>query len=104
MRLALSCLATLAVCTLVGCNAQHFPASPVPAVLTDREAVSLADRYLADREIATSVVTNIEPQDWGYLVGYHSTFDPNLRPPKLSRLVAVKNDGDVREWTFREGR
>ncbi len=106
MRLSLpSAAAALLLTGLLGCsNARHFPESPVPAVLTDREAVSIADEFLRDHEISTRVVTSIEPQDWGYLVGYHSTFDPNLRPPKVSHLVAVQNDGDVREWTFRRGR
>jgi hypothetical protein len=97
------------LCVAAGCNSKMYPASPVPAVLSDREAVRLADLHLdqLDQHAGESRprdVVSIEPTDDGHLVAYHSYFDETMRPPKESRLVLVKHTGDARELTFRQGR
>ena len=38
----------------------------------------------------------------GYIIGFQSFFDETQRPPKMSRLVMVKDSGDVRELTFKD--
>ena len=83
-----------------GCSSQPFPASPVPARLTDREAANLGDRYLAERAVPPTRVTAIEPTETGYLFHYESDFDAPSGPPKQVRLLNINNDGSIREVWF----
>jgi hypothetical protein len=104
--LRVAAVAALGLAGAVGCASKEvYPASPVPAVLNDREAIRLAELYLDDVAPAASMrdVTTVEPTGDGYLVGFKTFFNETQRAPKQSRLVMVEHDGDVREMTFREG-
>ncbi len=105
MRRVLIHAAVLAALPLVGlaCAKKTFPASPVPAPLTELEAAELAEARLGDR-LEGSMLTTIEPTRKGYLLGYVSEFAPGAEPPKQSTLVAVEHDGSVREYDFRRNR
>ena len=88
---------------VVGCNAAHdFPPSPVNAVLTDREAVRLAELHLneIDPQANPRDVVTIDSTGDGTLVGFNTFFDETRVPPKQSRLVMVEHDGTTREVTF----
>jgi hypothetical protein len=87
----------------VGCSSSHdYPASPVNAVLTDREAVRLAELHLNDIDPQANPrdVVAMEPTCTGYVVSFNTYFDETHVPPKQSRVVMVENDGDVREVRF----
>lgn len=89
---------------LLGCQRPHLPESPLPAVLSDREALVLAEQYLADGTDTPRELKRMEATGQGYLLAYESPFDPGLVPPKETRLVTVHHDGVVRELIFDEGR
>jgi hypothetical protein len=82
---------------LVGCASKEtYPASPVPAILTDMQAAAIAGPGPIGSQLASA-----EPTGDGQLLEYRSAFDPAARPPRASRLVHVRHDGEVREITFR---
>ena len=87
----------------IAASCAKYPASPVPGVLSDRQAVLLADAHLNEREIPARTPILVEPQRWGWLVMHHTHFNPVEMPPIQSHLVAVNHDGSVRTWTFEEG-
>ena len=99
MRVSICALAG-AMLVGAGCSSENFPASPVPAHLTDREAASLGGRYLIERGTPPTRVTAIEPTDKGYLFHYQSYFDAPSGPPKQVRLLNINNDGTIREIWF----
>ena len=86
---------------LVGCASkkEHFPASPVAAILTDMQAAAIAGPGMAGSQLVSA-----EPTGDGYLLEYHSAYDPAAKPPVGSRLVKVGHDGDVREYSFKESK
>lgn len=66
----------------------------------------LANQYMDNRRPPVERplrLQSIRPMGWGHLVAYQSTFDPQLRPVKEWRLVAVKHDGATRELWFPRG-
>jgi hypothetical protein len=100
----LATAASLVVAGLVGC-AKDDMSPRGTAVLSDREAARLAEVHLDDNGNSTprDVVSMIPSYDGaGYIVGFDSLFDETQHPPKTSRLVMVKHDGDVRELTFKK--
>ena len=107
MRLSLPCAAAAALIgssLLAGCGSKNLPASPVPAPLSDVEAVSVAEDYLDERQPDERLlVSSVEPTGDGNLVSFRSSFDAEADPPIASRLVEVKHDGSVRELRFRKG-
>jgi hypothetical protein len=87
---------------LVGCAShESFPASPVPAPLSDKQAISLAEEYLDQHNVdERRMVSSVEPTGDGNLVSFHTGFAAGAKPPTQSRLVMVKHTGSVREITF----
>ena len=102
---ALATAASLVVAGLVGC-AKDDMSSRTHAILTDREAARLAELHLDDTAPESSprdIVSIIKTYDGkGHLIGFHSFFDETQHPTKMSRLVMVDHDGDVRELTFKD--
>src|SRR5205814_9327696 len=88
------------------CASSSYPASPVPAVLSDTQAAEIADEYLdtrPDRDMRAYHVRSMLPMQRGYLITFVSEFDEGAKPPKASRMVLVHNDGTARELVFRHG-
>ena len=81
-----------------------YPASPVPAPLSDFEAVRLADAYQVAHRSPPMVITSMEQQPDGYRLAYETLIHLDEQPPKESHLFIVQNDGDVREIEFRKNR
>ncbi len=102
MRLSLPCAAAAMIgSSLLAGGCATLPASPVPAPLSDRQAIVLADEYLDQRGIdEPRFVSYVEPTGYGNLVSVRGSFDPDAKPPVPSRLIMVKHDGDVREIRF----
>jgi hypothetical protein len=98
-RLLIAALAPLAA----SCASEKYPASPVPAAMSDLEAARLADIKLAQRDMAPRVLHSAEQTRDGWLLAYQSPFNTAMTPPTEWRLVEVKNTGEVREITFRKG-
>jgi hypothetical protein len=86
-----------------GCaSAPPLPRSPIPAPLTETQAMILAEEYLDDQGVPDDrFIASVEPLEDGKLVSFRSRFDEDGKPPVQSRLVEVKNKGTVREITFR---
>ncbi|HEV2296124.1 MAG TPA: hypothetical protein VGR35_19930 [Tepidisphaeraceae bacterium] len=107
MRVSIPCAAAAALLgssLLVGC-ASRLPDSPVPAPLSDLQAIELADAYLDERQTEDErFVNNVEPTGDGNIVSFRSGFDPTARPPAVTRLIEVEHDGSVREIRFRRRR
>jgi hypothetical protein len=80
----------------------HYPASPVPAAMTDLQAAQLADSYLADRDVRPALLTSAEQQCDGWLLSYERSFVITATAPKESHLVIVNNTGAVREIEMRK--
>ena len=102
-RAVVAAALTVGGCSLVGgCSAasDHLPASPVPAPLSDRQAITLASDYLDRHNMDERHVCSVEPSGDGNLVTVRSGFDAAAKPPVQSRLVLVKHTGAVREITF----
>ena len=95
-------LLALALIPLAAACSGKYPASPVPAALTDVEAARLADVYQTQHKSPPLVLVTAEPQPDGYLMSYQSLFDPVGSPPKQARMFIVRNDGAVREITFKK--
>jgi hypothetical protein len=102
MRITLSLALAALVLPLAACScaSEPLPSSPVPAILSDQEAMSLAHRSLMDRGTAPGVFVSAEPLCDGYLLGYRTDFDMSRQPPAESHLLVVKNSGVVDEPTF----
>lgn len=102
MRITLSRALAALVLPLGACScaSSSLPSSPVPAVLNDREAMSLAHQSLLERGTAPGIFVSAEPLCDGYLVGYRTDFDMSRQPPAESHLLVVKNSGVVDEPTF----
>ena len=81
-------------------SSQSYTASPIPAPLNDRQAVALANAKLNEEVVTPRMITRLEREPWGYLVGYRTLFNPVGKPPMESLLVAVHNDGEVTQWRF----
>ena len=107
MRLPQSCAAAAALLgstlLVAGC-ASKFPASPVAAPLTDRQAISLAGDYLDGHGVDEPRFVNyVEGTGDGNLVSVRTGFDAGANPPVANHLVLVKHTGSVRAIRFREG-
>jgi hypothetical protein len=105
-RATLLAAASLAVAGLLGGCAKDDMSARTHAILTDREAVRLAELHIddTDADAAPRDVVSVEQshEGRGHIVGFHSFFDETQRAPKQSRLVMVDHDGDVRELTFKD--
>ncbi len=88
----------------MSCTSRHLPASPVPAPLTDMQAMRMGRAYIQDHGQVPAGLVGIQRSKWGYLLLYNSAFDPAATPPKQSHLLAVHNDGLVKEYVFEGGR
>ena len=103
---ALVVAASLVVGGLAGCAKDEDYASRPSAILTDREAVRLAELHLDDTAAEASprdvVAIDTTDQGRGHIVAFQTFFDETQRPPKQSRLVVVDHDGDVREVSFKD--
>ena len=104
-RAALVVAASLAVAGLTGC-AKDDMSSRTHAILTDREAARLAELHLDETAPDASprdvVTIDTSHRGKGHIVGFQTFFDETQRAPKMSRLVMVDHDGDVRELTFKD--
>jgi hypothetical protein len=87
-------------CAAAGCSSQSYPASPVPARLSDRDAVFFARNYLAQKNAPPATLVGIQPAEQGTLLEYQTLFQPNATPPREWRLLNVNHTGAVREVTF----
>ena len=94
------CVLVLVGLSAAACSSKNFPPSPVPGLLNDRQAVTLANMKLNEENPAPRMLTRLEREPWGYLVGYRTMFNATAKPPLESHLVAVNNDGEVTEWRF----
>ena len=84
------------------CSSDTYSASPVPAALSDREAMRLAQPALADRGAPPGIFTDTIRTGDGWLVGYKTDLDPSRQPPREYHLVAVKHDGTVFDQTYKK--
>jgi hypothetical protein len=107
-RAALMVAASMVMAGLVGgCAKDDDMSSRTHAILTDREAVRLAELHLDDTDPGESkprdvVAIDTTHEGKGHLVAFQTFFDEDERAPKMSRLVEVDHDGDVRELTFED--
>ena len=85
------------------CARKPLPASPVAAPLSDFEAAYLARTYLEDSGVVNATLRSIEPHPQGKLLAYQTAFLDTDTPPKQWRVIDVRHDGGVREWTFERG-
>src|SRR5262245_35674376 len=77
-------------------KSESYPAQPVAAQLTVDQANTLAQQYLDQHAVASPRALIIEQeQPDGWWLYYQTPFDPSARPPKLSYLIQVHNDGTV---------
>ena len=96
MRSTLIRAAVLAAIVPLGAScAGHFPASPVPGAFSDTQANVMA------RNNASAAPEFAQPTGRGYIMAYHDDFDASATPPRPTRLVEVRYDGKVREYSFR---
>ena len=84
-------------------SADHYPASPVPAAMTEIQAMRLAQPVLADRGAPPGIFTDVIRTGDGFLVGYKTDFEPSRQPPREYHLVVVRNNGTVFDQVYREG-
>ncbi len=97
-------LALCALGTCVSCASHHLPASPVPASLSEMDAMRMGERFMhQQRNLPSAQLVSAQRDKWGYLLIYHTVFNPYGTPPSESHLVAVHNDGTIRELTFAKG-
>ena len=105
-RAAVAAVASLLLSGVVGCagGGGDYPASPVNTILTDREAVRLAELHLdeIDPNAGPRDVVTVEPthEGNGQVVGFQTFFDESRQAPKVWRLVMVEHDGDVKEIRY----
>ena len=77
-------------------KSEPLPQQPVPAALSDAQAATLARQYLDQNDVASrGVITAEERQPSGWWVYYQSPFNVSSRPPTLSYLIKVNDDGTV---------
>ena len=107
MRFSPSCAACAALAVgsslLVGCASEStsLPASPVPAPLSDKQSITLAEEYLdAHNMDEPRMISSVRPMGDGNLVSFHSGFDAGGKPPVQTRLVMAKHNGSVHEIKF----
>jgi hypothetical protein len=90
----------------VGCASSEsvsFPASPVPAPLSDKQSIAIASEYLDQHNVdEPRMVNSVRPFGDGNLVSFRTGLDAGARPPVQTRLVMVKHDGSAREIAFRK--
>jgi len=97
---SVAAVASLLALTAVGCKSepkQTFPAQPVAWQLTDLQANVLAQQYLNEHTVAaprTCIAEQRQPDGWWLM--YLTPFDSTAKPPVLSYLIEVHNDGTVR--------
>jgi hypothetical protein len=94
--------ASLLALTAVSCKSepkQSYPTQPVAAHLTDMQANVLAQQYLDQHTVAAprTLITELRQPDGWWLV-YQTPFDSTAKPPVLSYLIQVHNDGTVRQF------
>jgi hypothetical protein len=95
---AVALLLPLAAASCSSSKSQSWPAQPVPAMLTDYQANTLAQQYLDQHAVAAPrVVTAEERQPDGWWLYYQTPFNASARPPSLVYLMQVNNDGTVNE-------
>ena len=101
-RAAVAAMFVSALAAVGGCSSDAYPPSPVQAVLTDGEAVRLAELHLNDIDPQANPrdVVSIEQTGDGTLVGFNTFYDETHTPPKQSRLVMVEHSGKTREVVF----
>jgi hypothetical protein len=88
--------ALVALATAACSSHQSYPAQPVAAPLTDYQANVLAQQYLDQHAVpAPRLVTAERAQPDGWWLSYETPFYSTARPPMLSYLVQVHNDGTV---------
>ena len=91
--------------TGAGCARCPMPASPVAAPLSEMEAMRTGERYVqSKRGLGSAELVGIQRESRGYLLIYHTAYNPYATPAKESHLLAVNNDGTVRELVFEKGR
>src|SRR5688572_30354603 len=95
-------LAIAALVPLAASCSGKFPASPVPAAMTDHQAVRLSDIKLLQRDMAPRVLHSAEQKGDGWLLAYQTPFNAGATSPKEWQLVEVLNTGEVREIMFEE--
>ena len=100
MRKSYALLVLMGLATSACSSSQHYTASPIPALLNDRQAVALANMKLNETVVEPRMITRLEREPWGYLVGYRTMFSATRKPPMESILVAVHDDGEITQWTF----
>ena len=83
------------------CSSTRFPASPVPAPLTDMQAAHLADVYQIAHKSPPMTLMSARAGSDGYLLAYETAFRDDQKPAKESHLFLVRHDGDVRELKFK---
>ena len=79
-------------------KADAFPAQPIAAQLSDYQAATLAQQYLNQHAVLgpRTLITE-EKQGEGWWLRYQTPFDAAAKPPSLSYLIQVHNDGTVDE-------
>jgi hypothetical protein len=94
-------VASLLALAATACSSQPktWPAQPVPAQLTDMQAMTLAQQYLDQHAVASPRTCTAEEQQCdGWWLYYKSPFDAAAKPPTLSYLIQVHNDGRVEQF------
>jgi len=93
--------ASLLTLAAVSCSSSHkdktWPEQPVAAQLTDLQANTLAQQYLDQHSVASPrTCTAEERQPDGWWLYYRTPSEATgTRPPTLSYLLQVHNDGTV---------
>jgi len=89
---------------VVGCASSEsvsYPASPVPAPLSDKQSIAIASEYLDQHNVdEPRMVNSVRPFGDANLVSFRTGFDAGAKPPVQTRLVMVKHDGSAREIQF----
>lgn len=83
--------------------AQKLPPSPIAVPLSDFQAAKLAESYLREQGFDHAMLRSIDRYDQGQLLAYQTAYRDDETPPQQWRVVDVRHDGTVREWTFDKG-
>ena len=87
------------------CARCPLPASPVAAPLSEMEAMRTGERYVQSKTgLGSAQLVGMQREPRGYLLIYHTAYNPFGTPAKESHLLAVNNNGTVREMVFEKGR
>jgi hypothetical protein len=109
MRPALTRAASAAIVVgsallVVGCASSEsvsYPASPVPAPLSDKQSIAIAEEYLDQHNVdEPRMVDSVRRFGDANLVSFRTGFDAGAKPPVQTRLVMVKHDGLARGIAF----